>query len=628
MLAQKQMTDGRPAARDEALSVALRHHASGRLDDAAQLYQQLHAADPRDSEVLFLMGVLCCDLGLFDPACRFLEEALDLARVFPEAGRQLVVALTGLAEANLSAARLTEARRNLDRALELSPSDAPVQQSLGRLALLEGDVAAAEARFVASLAQRPDHAQTLNWLGLARLQLEKYADAEAALRQALRLDPGLNQARNNLGLALYSQERLADAMLFFQAALARDPTYAKARINLALTLRLLGRHAEARVELEAVLAQHPEDVDALNNLGVIFQDLGEAELALRQLTQATALAPESQSARWNLALTQLQLGDFSNGWTNFEARWEGCAHLRDGYMLPSDRAWRGEPLHGKRLLLWAEQGLGDTLQFIRFADDVARRGATVSVLAPAEIADLVRSAPGVSAAFVELPAAALPYDVHCPLMSLPYHLRITADTEALHGAIPYLFAPRERSARWRERLGAHSGIKVGIVWAGNARRQRLDLMAVDQRRSIALSRFAPILEVAGCSFFSLQKGDAADQLAASAFRRVPGRTGGSGTLEDYSAEWSDFTDTAAFVDNLDLVITVDTAVAHLAGALGRPVWLLNRYDTCWRWMRGRDDSPWYTTLRQFRQPRPGEWDPVIRAAAAALCELAAAAAAA
>jgi hypothetical protein len=210
-------------------------------------------------------------------------------------------------------------------------------------------------------------------------------------------------------------------------------------------------------------------------------------------------------------------------------------------------------------------------------------------------------------------------------MSLPYHLRITPDTEALHGAVPYLFAPRERSARWRDRLGAHSGIKVGIVWAGNARRQRLDLMAVDQRRSIALSRFAPILEVAGCSFFSLQKGDAADQLAASAFRRVAGRTS-SGALEDYSAEWSDFADTAAFVANLDLVITVDTAVAHLAGALGRPVWLLNRYDTCWRWMRGRDDSPWYTTLRQFRQPRPGEWDPVIRTAAAALSELAAAAA--
>jgi hypothetical protein len=285
--------------------------------------------------------------------------------------------------------------------------------------------------------------------------------------------------------------------------------------------------------------------------------------------------------------------------------------------MPRYRAWRGEDLRGKRLLLWAEQGIGDTLQFIRFARDVAARGALVSVLAPRDVAALLPAVAGVGEVLVagETPLPA--YDFHCPLMSLPYHLGLTKPEAAtLHGTGSYLTADPARILHWRERLASYSGFKVGLVWAGNAQRQSPGLLAVDRRRSMPFASLEPILNVRGCTFFSLQKG------AAAATLKTTRADGGAGAIHDFTAEFHDFSATAAFIANLDAVITVDTAVAHLAGALGAPVWLLNRYDTCWRWLQGRSDSPWYPTVRQFRQSRPGDWSSVIAAAAAALAEAA------
>jgi tetratricopeptide (TPR) repeat protein len=613
--------------REGDLALALQHHSAGRLDEAAGIYQRLHAADRRDSEVIFLMGLLCNDLGLFDSARQFLEDALAVAGVFPEARAQLVVALNGSADLSFGTGQLAQARRTLQRALELAPHDAGALQGLGRVALAEGDPATAEARLAASLSQQPDRIDALNWLGLARLQLGNYPGAEAALRDALRLRCDLHQARNNLGLALHNQGRLGEALGCFEEVLAHEPGYQNARINLANTLRILGRHARARRELEQIIDLHPDAADALNNLGAVLQDQGQSELALATLGRALALAPESPPIRWNLALSQLQSGDFPNGWSNFEARWEGCDHLRGGYCMPRQRAWRGEPLQGKRLLLWAEQGFGDTIQFIRFAQDVAALGATVGVMVPPELADLVRSAPGVTAVSIHGAQPPPAYDFHCPLLSLPHRLGISTDAGRLHGASPYLNAPQNRTLHWRRRVGCFPGLKVGLVWAGNARRQSAELAAIDARRSIALDRLAPILTVRNCSFFSLQKGAAGAALgvaAQGAARHVDLGRGRFAVIQDFSDELWDFSETAALASNLDLIISVDTAVAHLAGALGTTIWLLNRYDSCWRWLQGRDDSPWYGCLRQFRQPRAGAWDEVIDRAAAALAAAAAA----
>jgi Tfp pilus assembly protein PilF len=588
------------------LVLGMAHHREGRLDEAAHIYQKLHAADPRNGDINFLMGTLCCDLGLFEPACRFFEEALDISPGAAEPRRLLPMALNGLADQKATASELHEAQRLFKRALDLAPGDAASLRGLGRVALLREDPASAEAWLEASLQNRAEHADTLNWLGLARLQQRKHAAAEDSLRHALRLQPDLIQARNNLGLALHSQGKLCEALQCFEQALAQDPGYGNARINLANALRILGDHTRAQHELEAVLAAQPGNMAALNNLGAVFQDTGQNERALQTLARALALSPDSPQCRWNVALTQLKLGNYENGWRNFEARWTGCDTMRNAQRMPREHEWRGEQLRGKRMLLWAEQGFGDTLQFIRFAQDLAARGALVTVMAQKELVRLVRSAPGVSAAVAQ-DAQPPPYDFHCPLMSLPYHLGVRPDIESLHGAAPYLEAPPQAVLDWQQRVSASTGLKVGLVWAGNSREHDPQHAAIDARRSIPLTLMAPILAVPGCSFFSLQKGSATVELRKSAAR-----------IQDFSGEWSDFSDTAALLANLDLVISVDTAVAHLAGAIGKPIWLLNRYDSCWRWLCDCTDSPWYSSLRQFRQPAPGDWPAVVAAAAAAL----------
>jgi tetratricopeptide (TPR) repeat protein len=604
------MNTGTTTRRAHDLKTAIEHHLAGRLDDAQGLYQQLHAADPRDSEVLYLMGMLCCDLGLFEPACRFLEECLAIAGNFPDALNQLAEARTSLAEQLFAAQRYDEAERCLQAGLRAVPEHASSLRGLGRIALQRGDYAGAEIHLRAALARRRDDADALNWLGLAQLRLEAYSSAETSLREALQLQPDHNQARNNLGLSLFQQGELNGSLRVFEAALAQDPNYANARINLANTLRVLGQFARARSELEALLAQQPESAEALNNLGAVAQDQGDSPRALDCLTRALALAPDQPSIRWNLALSQLQTGQFAAGWRNFESRWEGCESLRGAYGLPKHKEWKGEVPWGKHLLLWAEQGFGDTLQFIRFAQDVARLGATVTVQVPAELARLVRGARGVHA--VVLPHQDLPaYDFHCSLMSLPLRLGLSLNAADLHGDAPYLFAAPEKVARWQARLAKHAGFKVGLTWAGGLQSDSPTLAAIDRRRSVKLGEFAPLLAVPGCEFFSLQKGPAAGQLR-----------GASTPIHDFSAEWVDFADTAAFIEALDLVITVDTANVHLAGALGAPTWLLNRYDSCWRWLLGRDDTPWYSSVRQFRQPKFGAWQAAIAAAAAALAEYA------
>lgn len=596
--------NGTPPTSELALGIA--HQRAGRLDEAAQIYQKLHAAEPRNADVNFLLGTLCCDLGLFEPACRFFEEAIDIAPSAAEPRRLLPMAINGLADQKATAGELHEAQRLFERALALVPRDAAGLRGLGRLALLRADPAAAQDWLNASLESQADHAETLNWLGLAQLQLRSFAAAEASLGHALKLKPDLNQARNNLGLALHAQGRLRDAQACFEQALAQDPGYSNARINLANSLRILREHARAQHELEAVLQAQPDCIAALNNLGAVFQDIGQPQRALENLTRALELSPDSPQSRWNVALTQLLLGDYANGWRNFESRWTGCDTLRNAQRLPAERQWRGESLAGARMLLWAEQGFGDTLQFIRFAQDVAARGAVVSAMVQPELVRLLQSAAGVSTVLAQ-GAQLPPYDVHCPLMSLPYHLGVTADAASLHGAAAYLRAAPDAVLAWQQRIGAGAGLKVGLVWAGNSREHDAQHAAIDARRSITLDLMAPLLATRGCRFFSLQKGAAAKELQKSAQH-----------MRDFSAEWSDFADTAALLANLDLVISVDTAAAHLAGAMGKPIWLLNRFDSCWRWLLDRDDSPWYSRLRQFRQPASGEWQPVIAAVAAAL----------
>ena len=595
------MTINASTERTRDLSAAIRHHMEGRYDEAEQLYTQLHQAHPHDEEVLYLTGVLCTDLGIYQAACRFLEQALIESPDFPEARAQLIKACMAGAQKAIAQNDLAAAESACRRALQLAPETSAAWRTLGQIALLRQAWEQAEAYLEKALRGTPDDLDALNWHGLACLQQQKYLQGRRSLARLLPQRPDLTQAHTNLGLCFLGLGELQPAETSFRRALQVAPGDVGARINLANTLRIRGKAGDAKSVLESVIRDAPELAEAHNNLGAVLQDLGEAEAARERLETALRLAPGSPQVRWNLALSQLLLGDETNGWANFESRWDGCANLAGAYGKPRARAWHGEPLQGKILLLWAEQGFGDTLQFIRYARMLAERGATVLAEVQPELQSLVAGAPGVSRAIAR--GQALPdYDFHCPLMSLPLHVGPGA-----HGEVPYLRAERDKARQWTTRLEGYRAPRIGLVWAGKSRLQNAELDAIDRRRSVSLKQLASLAGIAQLSFFSLQKGGATAELADS---NLP--------IHDFSAQWQDFADTAAFVDNLDLVISVDTAVAHLAGALGKPVWLLNRFDSCWRWGVGKTDTPWYPELRQFRQPRAGDWETPIAELTAAL----------
>lgn len=621
--------------RQSSLEQAIQFHMDGHLDKAEQIYMHLLKQDDNDEDLLYLIGLLACDLGIFDAACRFLQKAIDLNPSFIEAAQQLAIALNGCGKSNealmyfnrviqavpdnyqarnqcasvlIDLGRLEEAKQHIGQALEVAPENAESLIHLGRIALLQKEPATAEQLFSKSLQLLNDDVNCLNWLGLAQLQQEKYADAQQSLQKAVALDPELAQAHNNLGLAQHRQGELSNAATSFKSALALDSDYTGAKLNLANTLRILGQLNEARQLQESVLAASPESTEALNNLATTFQDLGQPNQALACLEKASSLDPTLPHIKWNTALAQLLLGDYTNGWANFEHRWNGCANLKDAYTKPLDKAWRGEDLQGKTLLLWAEQGFGDTLQFVRFAENVLNMGAKVILEVQKELVGLLQNTfqtTTVIASGQDSPS----FDYHCPMMSLPFNLSITLDS--LKSRTPYLLADKKRSAYWKKKLKSTQGKKVGLVWAGSSRGGNIELVAIDARRSLQLSALSSLFNIPGYSFFSLQKGEHSRQIT---------ELGLNEKITDFSDEWQDFQDTAAFITNLDMVISVDTAVAHLAGALGKETWLLNRHDTCWRWLAERDDSPWYPELRQFRQPSAGDWETVTGEVAKALAK--------
>lgn len=341
-----------------------------------------------------------------------------------------------------------------------------------------------------------------------------------------------------------------------------------------------------------------------NNLGGALSDLGRPAEALACYDRALAIRPDDVSAHFGRSRPLLLRGEYAEGWREFEWRRRGgtaeAIKLR-GFAQPQ---WQGEDVAGKTLLLHAEQGFGDTLQFCRYASLV---GATARVILEVQppLVRLCSSLAGVAQVVArgEPPPA---FDLHCPLMSLPLAVGTTLDT--IPSEVPYLAADPELVAGWRERLAGLDGLQVGLVWAGSLRPEP-ELSAIDRRRSITLAMMAPLGEASGVSFISLQKREPGAQSANAELGLA---------LHDFTANLQDFADTAALIEALDLVISVDTSVAHLAGALGKPIWLLNRFDTCWRWLLDRDDSPWYPQLRQFRQPRPGDWNSALHAARDAL----------
>jgi tetratricopeptide (TPR) repeat protein len=465
----------------------------------------------------------------------------------------------------------------------------------------------AERYWRESLSLHPGSPQVRHRLGILLQELGRYQEAVACYRQVLELRPGFAEAYSRMGVALRELKLYAAAEASYRQALDLCPDYPTVLTNLGALLADLQRYPEAEACYRRSLALQPEVAQTHHNLGLLLHALRrypEAEACYRR---ALELRPGYVSAEWNLSVLLLQRGQFEEGWRRYEIRYHPERHGGKAAVpaLPYPQ-WQGQPLASKSLTVWPEQGYGDAIQFCRYLPLLKRRGAArITLVCKPPLKALLEGVEGADAV-VGLPEAARlpPHDYWMLLLSAP--LLCGTAPDAIPAVLPYLRPPPERLAQWEPRLGALSGLRVGLVWKGSATNGN------DAHRSLpGLADLAPLWSVPGVSFASLQKGQGEDQAAAP----PPGQP-----ILALGSELRDFADTAAVLDRLDLLISVDTATAHLAGALGRPCWvLLPAQGTDWRWQLERGDSPWYPgAVRLFRQAEPGDWAPVVAAAAAAL----------
>jgi Flp pilus assembly protein TadD len=466
-----------------------------------------------------------------------------------------------------------------------------------------------EAALHAALTLCPERADL--WTRLAGLTLHdgRTETAIQCQREALRLTPDDPEAHNVLGIACHALNSLAEAENHFRGALRLAPDHPHATLNLGVIRQSLGHPEEAEALYRAAWAQGCEPARAANNLALALAEQGRPDEALAACRQALAARPDYPEAEVNLGMLLLMTGQLGLGWGPYEARWH-VPPLSTSPRLPPSTRWTSlDQAAGKTILLLAEQGFGDTLQFCRYAPMVQALGARVILAVPAPLVRLMETLAGVDQVVTE-DAPVPEHDLHCPLMSLPLLFRTEIDTIPAH--IPYLRVERPAIEAWDRLLPPRTGPRIGLVWAGAHRGGQPAAAAVDRRRSMRLADMAPLAEVPGPTFISLQLGPALKHIETAPFPIV-----------DVASGLTDFAATAALIEALDLVIAADTAVAHLAGALGKPVWLLSRFDACWRWMPngirpGPDTTPWYPSMRLFRQTRPGDWPGVMTGVVAAL----------
>lgn len=505
--------------------------------------------------------------------------------------------------------RLNEALALISIAIETKPGMPIYYSNLGNLLTEMGREDAAMVSYRKAIALQSDDAEVHFNLGLLFQKAHQLTEAERCYRIAIAHAPALADAHNNLGAVLRVRGKLDEAIACHRRALALNPASTAAMLNLGIALRQHGRDPEEVLALYLrALELQPDVAEGWHNLGLLLHEHGRRTEALDCSRHAIRLNPNLPDTHFTLAATLLSRGEMAEGWAEFEWRWytahQGAA--RRNFKQPQ---WRGGPAEGRTLLIHAEQGFGDTLQFCRYAPMAAAIGWRVIVEVQKPLVRLIRSLPGsmdVIAVGDQLPD----FDMHCPMLSLP--LAFGTIVETIPAPAKYFFPDPTEIARWRDRLGDDAGrnLRIGLVWSGNPRLQSADLAAVDRKRSLPPHYLERLAGIPGIEFVSLQKDG------------PPGPD--SLGLLNVMSEIKDFADTAALIANLDLVISVDTAVAHLAASIGKPVWMMDRFDCCWRWLTDRVDSPWYPGMRIFRQAELGAWDGVLDQVATALRELAAA----
>ncbi len=572
---------------DAIYAEAVAHQRAGQADAALLCFQKAAALAPQLPQTHYNLGVALAQAGRNDDALKSFQKATSLAPGFAEAHANLGTAL-------LEAGRLEEAVTTLLKAAKLAPGIAAVHNSLGAALKQQGRLEQAAHAYRNAVALAPAYPEALCNLAAVLCDMGALDEATALCANAIALAPSLAKAHNIMGVILKDQDRLPEAAECFRSAIALAPREPEPYVNLGNVLTAQGQHDQPVLLCRQAAALAPESVDAQNNLGTALYAAGRLDDAIACFRRAVALRPDRAEGHFHLGMALLAKGDMAAGWREYEWRWQIplMAAARRRFDEP---AWDGSPAPGKILLIHAEQGLGDTLQFCRYVPLAAARGIRVVLEVQKPLCRLLRGLPGIESIMArgdELP----PFDMHAHMLSLPHLFGTVMETIP---AAPYLSADPGEVAAMQARLSriAKTGLRVGLVWAGNSYRNVPGMAAVDRRRSIAPARLAPLLAIPGLHFISLQKEGPP----------APPEFG----LTDIMSEIHDFADTACLVSALDLVISVDTSVAHLAGALGKPVWLLNRFVTDFRWLTSGQESPWYPSMKIFRQSVADAWDPVI-----------------
>ena len=557
----------------------------GALAEAERLCRSALGLKADSFEGLYLMGIISGQTGRTEQASEFFARAVAVNPNHADACYNLGVALGELG-------RHAEALRSYDRAIALRPDYAGAHYNRGVTLEQLRRPAEALSSYERVLALTPEHAEAHNNRGIVLSNLQRDAEALASYDRAIELKPDYAGAYNNRGVALSRLQRYPEALASHERAIALRPDYPEAYSNRGNVLSDLERYSEALSCFDHAVWLKPDYADAYYHRGNALRELHRHQEAVESYERAIALQPDHASAHWNLADCLLLLGDFARGWQEYEWRWKlpRSEQTRREFQQP---LWLGgEMLEGRTILLHSEMGLGDTLLFCRYTKPVARLGARVMVEVQPSLLPLLAGLEGVSGAFPR--GAPLPaFDYYCPLMSLPLAFR--TELHSIPAAIPYVRPDPAQVARWRRRLGEKSKPRVGFVWSGS-------VALKNDRRSMALADMLPLMSPEAewvCVQKEVRPSDAALLESHPELRQV-------------GSELHDFADTASVVALMDLVVTIDTSVANLAGAMGKSVWILlpfNPHD--WRWLLEREDSPWYPTARLFRQPAAGDWQSVI-----------------
>jgi tetratricopeptide (TPR) repeat protein len=602
-------------------SFAVAQHRAGNFGQAEAIYREIierdpKGTDPRHADALHLLGLIAFEGGFHQVAGALIAAAIEIGGPAPmycanlgiAFGRQGKLneaiacfrqALKGnpndgninarLGSALLAQGRPREAAEAFRLSLRFQPGSALTHFELGNALHATGAFEEAAESYLSALAREPAYAEASHNLGITRTMQHRHEDAIAAYERAIGIRPYYPEPHNNLGALMQALGRGDRAAYHYGQALRFAPDSLEVRYNLALLNQEGDRLEEAMAGYHALLDRKPDHLEARLNLGNVLLSLGRPEAALRCYRQTLDRDPGSVEAHWNIGLTNLLLGRFEEGWKGHEWRFRQKDTRARAFSQP---LWDGSPLHGRSILLHSEQGLGDTLHFVRYAPLVKQRGGHVILECQEPLYRLLDGVEGVDR-LIAKGRALPPFDCHAPLPSLPGIFQTTIPT--VPAKVPYIHVARDEVRRWRRRIearvGPRAGLKVGLTWAGNPNHKN------DRNRSLPPHELAALAGLERVVFFGLQKGAA-----------------GPPELDtiDLLEPSTDFLDTAAILLNLDLLISVDTSVAHLAGALGKPVRTLLPLAPDWRWMLDRDDSPWYPSMKLYRQTRRKDWAEVLQ----------------